>query len=96
MPAGTPASRFANRRTTPKAPIEPTIKPVGSARTGDDGRFSIVALPPDRRYRATVVEFVEDGDLEDTEFLQRLRDGAANFSLDAGATEQLSLSLPGR
>ena len=57
---------------------------------------SIQALPPDRRYRATVVEYVEDGDLEDSEFLQRLRDGAVSFSLDAGATERLSLTLPPR
>ena len=67
-----------------------------STRTDKDGRFSIEALPPDRHYRAAAVEYVEDGDVEDSEFLQRLSDGATSLSLDAGAKERVDLRLSGR
>ena len=69
---------------------------VRSTRTGTDGRFSIQALPPDRHYRIAAVEYVDEGELQDPEFLERLRDVGISFSLEPGARERVNLSVSDR
>ena len=63
---------------------------VRFTRTGTDGHFSIQALPPDRHYRIAAVEYVDEGELQDPEFLERLRDVGISFSLEPGARERVA------
>ena len=58
--------------------------------------FSIQALPPDRHYRIAAVEYVDEGELQDPEFLERLRDVGISFSLEPGARERVNLSVSDR
>ena len=66
---------------------------VRSMRPGHDGRFSMAGLPPGT-YRAVAREFVEDGQWEDREFLESLRDAGFKFILGEGGSEALTLKVP--
>jgi hypothetical protein len=69
---------------------------VQAARTEPDGTFSIRALPPGDRYLAAALEYLDEGDAENPEFLERLRAEATPFSLRAGERTELTLSLAAR
>jgi hypothetical protein len=56
------------------------------------GRFEVTKLPPGR-YLAAAVEYVEDGQANDPEFLQSLRSWATPFELRKGETKTLALKL---
>lgn len=60
-------------------------------RADSQGQFRIPDLPSGERYLAAAVEYVEDGEQDDAEFLERLQRGATSFSLGDG--EQKSLRL---
>ena len=62
------------------------------ARTSGQGAFRIPGLPPDEAYRAIAVDYLEDGEESDPEFLQRMRERATRFSIREG--EQRGLELP--
>jgi len=62
-------------------------------RTDRQGRFRISGLPPDARYLAAAVEYTEDGEGDDPDFLQRLSNRATPFSLSEGERRTLALSL---
>ena len=64
---------------------------VRTARTDDRGRFQIAGLPPDQRYLALAVDYLEDGEEQDPQFLERIRGRATSFSLDRGARQSLQL-----
>ena len=67
---------------------------VKTARVGDDGRFTISGLPPHQRYLAVAVDYVESGEAQSPEFLQRAKAAASNsFGLVAGGQQVLDLSL---
>jgi hypothetical protein len=66
---------------------------VKSARTDDQGAFRISGLPADERYLAVAVDFLEDGEWTDPEFLERMRTGAASFSLSEGERRAVDLRL---
>ena len=51
---------------------------VRVARADADGRFEIRALPPDQRYLATAIDYLEDGEEQDAQFLERLRNRATS------------------
>ena len=67
---------------------------VKTARVADDGRFTISGLPPHQRYLAVAVDYVEPGEAQSPEFLQRAKTAAsASFGLAAGAQQALDLPL---
>jgi hypothetical protein len=64
---------------------------VRTVRTDGQGAFRISGLPPGERYLAVAVDFLEDGEATDPDFLEQLRTRAARFSL--AETERRSLDL---
>jgi hypothetical protein len=64
---------------------------VRTARVDDRGRFSIAGLPPNERYNAVAVDYLEDGEEQDAQILDRLRARATTFSLNEA--EQRSVVL---
>jgi hypothetical protein len=65
---------------------------VRSARADAQGRFTVRGLPA-ASYLAVALSYLEDGETQDAEFLQRLRERAASFSLRDGDTKTLSLRV---
>jgi hypothetical protein len=61
------------------------------ARVDQNGRFRITGLPPDDRYLALAVDYLEEGEHFDPEFLGRVRDLAVPFGL--GEAEKRTLDL---
>jgi hypothetical protein len=57
----------------------------------DRGRFEVAGLPPNEDYRAVAVDYLEDGEEYDQDFLKRIRQRATRFSLRDG--EQVALDL---
>jgi hypothetical protein len=66
---------------------------VRSGRPDQKGLFRIRALPPDDRYLAVAVDYVEEGEAGDPEFLERIRANATRFALGEGETKALELKL---
>ena len=66
---------------------------VKSARPDQKGLFRIRALPPDDRYLVVAVDYVEEGEAGDPEFLEQIRAGATRFALGEGETRMLELRL---
>jgi len=64
---------------------------VRVARANEHGQFRISGLPPNERYFAVAVDFLEEGEEQDPQFLERLRSRAMTFSLREG--EQRSIYL---
>jgi hypothetical protein len=69
---------------------------VRVARTNAQGRFAIRKLPPDPRYLAVAVEYLEEGEFEDPEFLERMRIRAADVALGDGQRKSVNLTLSDR
>lgn len=61
--------------------------------TDAKGRFSITGLPQSNRYLAVAVDYLEDGEHYDPEFLQRMRDMALPFPLGEAEARALDLTL---
>jgi hypothetical protein len=64
---------------------------VRTARVDDSGRFSIGGLPANERYYAVAVDYLEEGEEQDPQILERLRSRAMTFTL--GEAEQRSVVL---
>lgn len=64
-----------------------------SARPDQEGVFKIRALPPNDRYLAIAVDYLEDGEGSDPEFLSDVRDRATRFRLAAGESATVNLKL---
>jgi Carboxypeptidase regulatory-like domain len=64
---------------------------VRTARVDANGRFSIAGLPANQPYYAVAVDYLEDGEEQDTQVLERLTARATTFSL--GEAEQRSVVL---
>jgi hypothetical protein len=64
---------------------------VRTARADDRGRFRIAGLPANERYYAVAVDYLEEGEEQDAQFLERFRARATTFSLGDG--EQRSIFL---
>jgi hypothetical protein len=67
---------------------------MSSARADQQGQFKIAALPPGS-YLAVAVEYVEQGEWRDPEWLARASKTATKFTLDEGGTKTLDLKLGG-
>lgn len=62
------------------------------ARPDQQGAFEVKGLPPGR-YLAAALEYLEDGQEGDPEFLERLRTSATPFTLAEGEQKALQLTL---
>ena len=69
---------------------------VGVTRADENGRFSITGLPGGERYLAMAVDYLEDVEATDPEFLERLRARATSFSLTDGGRTMVDLRLISR
>jgi hypothetical protein len=65
---------------------------IRSARITSDGQFTVSGLPPHQRYLALAVDYIEPGEIQTAEFLQRAKSVAVPFSLSPG--EQKFVDLP--
>ena len=69
---------------------------VRTTRADGEGRFQIRGLPPGERYLAVALDYVEDGDQDDPQFLERLRSKATGLSLGDGEQRSLQLDVSSR
>jgi hypothetical protein len=69
---------------------------IRTTRADGDGRFRISDLPAGERYLAAAIEHLEDGEQDDTEFLERTRARAISFSLSDGEQRAVVLESGGR
>jgi hypothetical protein len=70
----------------------PYSRYIQATRPSADGSFLIKGLPPGT-YRAIVRDFIEQGQWEDREFLESVRDEGVRFVLADGGAERLTLRL---
>jgi hypothetical protein len=66
---------------------------IRSGRADQEGMFRIRALPPDEQYLAVAVDYVEEGEGGDPDFLRQMRDRATRLTLGDGETKALDLRL---
>jgi hypothetical protein len=66
---------------------------VRMVRADEQGRFTLRGLPPGATYLAAAVDSVEDGEWQDPEFLERLREPASRVTIREGETKTLTLPL---
>ena len=71
---------------------QPQSRYIRTARPDQDGRFKISGLPAGD-YLAIAVDFVEQGQANDPEFLDRIQDRAVRFSLGENEAKALDLKL---
>jgi hypothetical protein len=64
---------------------------VRTVRADDQGRFSITGVPANERYYAVAVDYLEEGEEQDTQFLERLKAQAMTFSLSEGERRSVML-----
>ena len=70
-----------------------TSRFIKTAKLTEGGQFTVRGLPPHSRYLAVAVDFIEPGEAQNPEFLQRAKKAAsASFGLLAG--DQRILDLP--
>jgi hypothetical protein len=69
---------------------------VKTARADQQGQFRIRALPPDDRYLAVAVDYLEDGEGTDPQFLEQIKDRATHFTMGDGEAKSLDLKLVNR
>jgi hypothetical protein len=67
-----------------------------TGRADQQGQFRIRALPPDDRYLAVAVDYLEDGEGADPQFLEQMRDRATRFTLTEGESKTLDLKIVNR
>jgi hypothetical protein len=58
--------------------------------------FKIRALPPDEQYLAVAVDYLEDGEGGDPEFLEQIKERATQLLLGEGEVKALNLRLINR
>ncbi|HEY3091993.1 MAG TPA: carboxypeptidase-like regulatory domain-containing protein [Vicinamibacterales bacterium] len=69
---------------------------VKTARADQQGQFRIRALPPDDRYLAVAVDYLEDGEGADPQFLEQIKGRATQFTLADGEAKSLDLKVVNR
>jgi hypothetical protein len=69
---------------------------VRAARADQEGLFKIRGLPPDDRYLAVAVDYLEEGEGGDPHFLEQMKDRATRISLGEGEVKALDLKLTTR
>ena len=71
---------------------QPTSRYIRTARPDQDGRFKIPGLPAGD-YLAIALDFIEQGQANDLEFLDRIQDRAIRFPLNENESKALDLKL---
>jgi hypothetical protein len=66
---------------------------VRTSRADAQGRFTLRGLPPGANYLVAAVDYLEEGEWQDPEFLERLREDASRVSFREGETKTLNLDL---
>ncbi len=66
---------------------------VHAIRTEPDGRFRVRGIPPYDRYLAVAVDYLEEDEATDPDFLQAIRGAATSFGVRAGEARVLELKL---
>jgi len=69
---------------------------IRTTRADSDGRFRVGDLPAGERYLAAAVPYLDDGEQEDTAFLEKLRARATGFSLGEGEQRSVVLEATSR
>ena len=71
-----------------------TSRFIKTARLNESGQFTVRGLPPHPRYLAVALDFVEPGETQNPQFLQRAKmAAAATFALSEGDQRVLDLPL---
>jgi hypothetical protein len=70
----------------------PQTRYVRPGQPDQDGRFKVTGLPAGEYY-AVAVDFIDVGETNDPEFLDRIKDRATVFTLDDGGTRVLDLKI---
>jgi Carboxypeptidase regulatory-like domain len=71
----------------------PGTRFIRTARPDQEGRYNLRDLPPYDEYRVVAVSDLEPGRFSDPEFLESVRESAARFSLNEGATKVQDLKV---
>jgi hypothetical protein len=66
---------------------------VRSTRVDKNGLFRVRALPAGQRYLAVAVDYLEQGEFQDPEFLQRMKGRATEITLGEGESKNIDLTL---
>jgi hypothetical protein len=66
---------------------------VRAARPDQQGLFKVRGLPPDDRYLAVAVDYIEEGEGGDPQFLEQIKDRATRVGLGEGEVKALDLKL---
>jgi hypothetical protein len=66
---------------------------IRSARPDQQGMFKIRSLPPHARYLAVAVDYLEEGEANDPEFLAEMKAKASTLSLGDGESKAVDLKL---
>jgi len=69
---------------------------VKTARADQQGQFRIKALPPEDRYLAVAVDYLEDGEGTDPQFLEQMKSRATRFTIGDGEAKSLDLKIVNR
>jgi hypothetical protein len=69
---------------------------VRTVRADAQGRFQIADLPAGERYVAAALEYLEEGEQDDPQFLERLRSRGTSFSLIEGQQRAIQLDAIAR
>ena len=69
---------------------------VKTARADQQGQFRIRALPPEDRYLAVAVDYLEDGEGADPQFLEQIKGRATQFTLADGEAKSIDLKVVNR
>jgi hypothetical protein len=69
---------------------------VKTARADQQGQFRIKALPPEDRYLAVAVDYLEDGEGTDPQFLDQIKSRATHFTIADGEAKSLDLKIVNR
>jgi hypothetical protein len=64
-----------------------------TTRADEQGAFRITGLPSDERYLAVAVDYLEEGEGSDPDFLEQVRERATAFSLSDGERKAVGLTL---
>ena len=82
-------------------PDEPSLwafpaRHVRVVKSDAQGTIRVSGIPPHQSYLAVALDYLDDGETQDPEFLESLRDQATRFSIDFGESRTLALRLTRR
>ena len=69
---------------------------VRAIRADNDGRFQVRGLPPGERYLVAALDYLEAGEEQDRQLLERLRSRATSVTLGDGEQRSIQLDVTSR